>query len=184
MRPAALLTGCDREAFERAAAELGGPKLEVIEGLLGDGGHVGTGEWAPCVGDPGRRCGGGVDERELRRRGVEELAWLIGCLPPLRRPGLLRQIPPGDRWKILRLPGSQPGARALQSLQDVLVHPGLGDLDLVCRAGLHRYARELEDAEPGRARAAVRDLPPAWRGCLLTVQARLARRGCLDRGTP
>lgn len=183
MTPDGVLDGRDREAFERAAAELGGPELEVLDGLLGKGVHAEPGQRAPDVGSCGLH-GGGVDEDELRRLGVDELAWLIRCLPPLRRLGLLRRIPPGDRWRVVRTSGNRSGGRALQSLQDVLVHPGLGDLDLVCRAGLHRYARELGDAGPMQARAAARALPPAWRGCMLTVLARFARPEGQQRGAP
>lgn len=134
-------TRADRQAFSRACELMGGLPENTLVGRLGKN----------LAGEPLR-----LDPDGLAEAGRRELAWFSG----------------GDSWigglQKSRLFDRQ-GSSALRSLRTVLFYPGLGELDLVHRAGLHRLARALCDLGQEEFEQQSVQLPQIWKECLQAV---------------
>lgn len=91
-----------------------------------------------------------IDESFLEDAGRRELRWFSG--------------------------GRKQGAAALQSLQAILFHPGVQDIDPVRRAGLHCLARALADQDDVQVQDHLAGFPPAWKECVMVAHQQWSGR--------
>ncbi len=179
----------DREAFERAARDLGTKTADELVGFLGEGVFEGD--------EAGDRDEAGLlmnrpSEADLRQAGQQELrGWLAWLDRPTRKAlePVLGRLERMSGWfgpRPLRL-----DSKTVQSLQAALFSPLADGLDIGLRAGFHRLARCLADRQPERLDGLLSGLPPGWARCIKAAHARLRpveasreRAARLRRGWP